>query len=76
MFRNYIYLDMTFLQLKCLLTKILQTKSMCQSLDDKDYKKILMLDEDTRKLNYKNEDIISLYDNGEKIEILRKEDEK
>jgi hypothetical protein len=62
-------LKMTFLELKCVLTKMLQSKNTKNDLSKEDYNKLLQLDKEVRQLNYDNTDIIILNDNGIKITI-------
>ena len=62
-------LKMTFLELKCVLTKMLQSRNTKNDLSKEDYNKLLQLDKEVRQLNYDNTDIIILNDNGIKITI-------
>ena len=64
---------MTFLQLKCLLTKLLQTKATKRELSKEDYNKLLLFDAYVRTLDYKNDDVVVIDDNGAELLLSKKE---
>ena len=64
---------MTFLQLKCITSKLLQSKSAKQELSSEDYNKLLLFDAYIRTLDYKNTDIVVLNDNGAELVLSKKD---